>query len=163
MSTIKANTATHICEKVLNEEKLYNVENNILPSENAIADRLLTRGVELREVYEELHDKLHHHPFALNTFLGLVLSTAAFWSLDEISKARSARDDLNKVNQQIAKKAEELAELLGQRSELHNYSDFISNTHYHICHVIEAAAQEKTTYSPLGSSHVLRRFIANST
>lgn len=130
-----------ICEGLLVEEKRYNIEHQILHSENAIVDRLLRRRIELCDAYEELYDKLHAHPPALQVFLGLVLSTAAFWNPEKMQEARTARSDLTNVNQQIARKAAELAMLLEQRSDLHNTSGFISNTHYHVCSVIEAASQ----------------------
>lgn len=130
-----------ICENFLLEEKRYNNERSILPSENAIADRLLARGNELQDAYEELHYKLHARPQALQTLLGLVLSTAAFWNPMRIQDTRAARSDLANVNQQIARKAAELATLLEQRSILHDTSGFSSDTHYHVCNVIEAASR----------------------
>ncbi|OSQ46479.1 hypothetical protein [Thalassospira sp. MCCC 1A01428] len=140
MSSVKTVSPQHICEDCLREEIRYNREHRILPSENAVANRLLNRGAEMKEVYEELHAKLHQHPTALQVFLGLVLSAAAFWSPDKIKEARTARDDLVNTNRQIAKKAAELAALLGKRSELHNTSGFSSDTHYHVCDVIEQAS-----------------------
>ncbi|WP_321949724.1 SGNH/GDSL hydrolase family protein [Burkholderia cenocepacia] len=158
MCSAEPTTPQQICENILIEGKRYNIEHDILPSENAVADRLLSRGLELKAAYAELHEKLHQHSFALKAFLDLLLSTAAFWNLDKISEARSARSDLTNVNQQIADKAAELAELLAQRSELHNTSGFSSNTHYHVCGVIEAAS--KNNY--LFNSHVKKRLAALS-
>jgi hypothetical protein len=68
------------------------------------------------------------HPPALQVFLGLVLSTAAFWNPEKIREARAARSDLSSVNRQIARKAAELATLLEQRSDLHDTSGFSSDT-----------------------------------
>lgn len=141
MSSLQPTNAQQTCENLLLEGKRYNIEHHILPSENAIADRLLMRGFELRDVYEELHDKLHAHPPALQVFLGLVLSTAAFWNPKKMQEARAARSDLANVNQQIARNAAELATLLEQRSDLHDTSGFSSDTHYHVCNVIEAASE----------------------
>ncbi|MDB0544141.1 hypothetical protein LBW62_23095 [Ralstonia solanacearum] len=141
MGTSQFTSSKQICENLLVEGQRYNVEHSILPSENAVADRLLARGVELTEAYEELHRKLHGHPHALQTFLGIVLSTAAFWGPEKISEARAARDELAKVNQEVAKKAVELADLLQQRSDLHDISGFSSNTHYNVCEAIESAAR----------------------
>ncbi|MGT2453787.1 hypothetical protein ACU4GI_11000 [Cupriavidus basilensis] len=90
----------------------------------------------------------------MQAFLGLILSTAAFWSPEKIANARAARDKLAEVNHQIARKAAELASLLQQRSDLHNSSGFSSNTHYHVCDVIESAA--KGNY--LFESHVHKPF-----
>lgn len=141
MNSSKPTNPQQICENILLDGKRYNTERHILPSENAVADRLLARGIELQEAYEELHVKLHAHPPALQVFLGLVLSTAAFWNPEKIQEARAARSDLANVNQQIARKSAELATLLEQRSDLHNTSGFSSDTHYHVCNVIEAASQ----------------------
>lgn len=142
MNVLQTKDAKRICEAILIEEKRHNVEQNILPSENAVVDRLLARGIELTEAYRELHSKLHPHPQALRTFLGLLLNTAAFWNPEKMSEARSARDELVKVNHDIAAKAAELAGLLQQRNNLHNTSGFHSGTHYHVCDLIELAAKE---------------------
>lgn len=141
MSSSQSTNPQQICEDILVQGRRYNIEHSILPSENVVADRLLARGIELKDAYEELHDKLHAHPPALRVFLELILRTAALWSPDKIREARTAREDLVRVNQQIARKAAELANLLEQRSDLHNTSGFISHTHYHICEVLEAAAE----------------------
>jgi len=141
MNSLQPTNSQKICENLLLESKRYNIEHHILPSENAVVDRLLRRGIELRDAYEELHEKLHAHPQALQVFLGLVLSTAAFWNPNKMQEARAARSDLANVNQQIARNAAELALLLEQRSDLHDTSGFSSDTHYHVCNVIEAASQ----------------------
>jgi len=130
-----------ICEDILLEGKQYNIEHHILPSENAVADRLLARGIELKDAYDELHGKLHARPPALQVFLGLVLSTAAFWNPQKMQEARTARSDLSNVNRQIARKAAELATLLEQRTDLHNTSGFSTETHYHAIEVIESASR----------------------
>lgn len=154
MRTFQFINSKQICENILVEGKRYNVEHSILPSENAVADRLLARGVELTEAYEELHRKLHGHPYALQTFLGIILSTAAFWSPEKISDARAARDDLAKVNQEVARKAVELANLLKKRSDLHDTSGFSSGTHYHVCDVIESAAKGNHLFKSYVQEHL---------
>lgn len=140
-------TPKQVCEHILFEEKRYNTEHHILPSEVAVADRLLSRGPELVEAYDELCSSLHVHPRALQAFLGLVLSTAAFWNPAKLAEARAARAELSDVNRQISEKAAELADLLRQRSDLHNTSGFCSETHYHICEVIEAAAKDNYRFT----------------
>lgn len=141
MSSVQTVNPQQICEDLLREEKRYNSEHRILPSESTVADRLLHRSIEMKPVYEELYGKLHMHPPALQCFLGLVLSAAAFWNPEKIQEARTARDDLANTNRQIARKAAELATLLERRSGLHNTSGFSSDTQYHCCSVIEAASQ----------------------
>lgn len=153
MSPHQPDDPKQVCERILLEGKRYNIEHRMLRSEVAVADRLLARGLELAEAYKELYSKLHAQPGALHTFLGLILSTAAFWSPEKIAEARAARGDLEEVNRQIARKAAELARMLQQRSDLHNTSGFSGDTHYHVCEVIEAAA--KNNY--LFRSHVQER------
>lgn len=58
MSSSPPMNPQQICENLLIKGKRYNNEHHILPSENAVADRLLARGVELRDAYEELHGNL---------------------------------------------------------------------------------------------------------
>src|SRR5690606_14288078 len=49
MSSPQTTNPQQACEAILIEGKRYNIEHGILPSENAVADRLLARGVELRD------------------------------------------------------------------------------------------------------------------
>jgi hypothetical protein len=128
-----------ICEGLLHEEKRYNQENNTLPSKNAVVDRLLARGDEMKDIYKEIFDKLND-PLKIKTFLEIILNTAAFWSPKRIQDQWAARDGLKNINRQIANTANELAMLLKQRSDLHNKSGFSDNTYYHVYDVIEAAS-----------------------
>ncbi|SEQ55752.1 hypothetical protein SAMN03159444_01940 [Pseudomonas sp. NFACC02] len=134
-------TPQQICEAFLNKEKQTNTDRKILPSETAIIDRMLTRHLELNETYAELHDVLHSLPYALETFLGVVLTTAAFWNPEKNNQARDGRRKLSEINRQISIRALELAGLLSQRSELHDFSGFTSDTHYHVLDVIEEASE----------------------
>jgi hypothetical protein len=76
MPTAQTTTPQQVCENILIGEKRYNTERSILRSENAIIDRLLTRGLELKSAYGELYEKLHSRPPALRVLLGLLLSSA---------------------------------------------------------------------------------------
>ncbi|MFU8158233.1 hypothetical protein ACNAQX_01605 [Pseudomonas aeruginosa] len=147
MSSPQTTNPQQACEAILIEGKRYNIEHGILPSENVVADRLLARGIELRDAYGELYEKLHPRPPALKAFLDLLLSTAAFWSPEKMAQARVARDELADVNRQIARKAEELAELLERRTDLNNTSGFSSETNYHVCDVIEAASEHNYLFN----------------
>ena len=62
MSPSQVESARQACERILRAEQAYNIEHSILPGENAIAERLLCRGLELADAYEELQDELHRHP-----------------------------------------------------------------------------------------------------
>ncbi len=142
MSSFPSTHPQQICESLLLEEKRYNIEHNILRSENAIVDRLLARETEMKDVYAELHSKLHMHPQALQVFLGTILRTAAHWNPEKLEQARVVRTSLVEVNQQIARKAAELSVLLEQRSHLENTSSFSGDTHYDVVDVIEAASRD---------------------
>lgn len=158
VSSPKPTSAHQICEDLLLECKRYNIEHDILPSENAVVDRLLVRRLELKSAYKELYSRLCQYPSALKVFLDLLLGTAAFWNPEKISQARTARNDLADVNRQIAGKAADLADLLARRSDLHNTSDFSSSTHYHVCDVIEVASEGNYLFT----SHVKPRLDALS-
>ncbi|WP_234181170.1 hypothetical protein [Sphingopyxis sp. NFH-91] len=142
MSQISSADATKFCEDILRQGIRYNVEHHILPSENLVAERLLDRGVELVGAYAELCEKLANRPGAVKLFLGTLLSTAAFWKPSDISKAREGRKRLGKVNEEIAYHAARLGHLIAERDELHNHSRFASDTHFHVCEIIAAAAED---------------------
>lgn len=55
MTPHSASSPKNVCESLLIEEKRYNAEHCILPSESAVADRLLGRGLEMTPAYEELY------------------------------------------------------------------------------------------------------------
>ncbi|MES2282504.1 MAG: hypothetical protein V4542_13915 [Pseudomonadota bacterium] len=154
MSSVAFKDPKKICEKILKDEVRYNQENSLLPSETEIAERLLARGLELNGAYEELQGKLGNHPRALQTFLGIVLNTAAFWSPEKIAKARIARDQLADVNRQIGEGASNLAELLRRRSTLHNTTGFGSETHYHVCEVLKLAGKSNHRFTSYVQLHL---------
>ncbi|MCE8005280.1 hypothetical protein [Billgrantia ethanolica] len=131
-----------ICELILIEEKRYNTEEGIYPSETAVAERLLARSVELREAYDEIYIKLHQNSRSIKLFLGIILSTAAFWNPEQIAAARRARAELVTLNKKVADMAYELASLLEIRSELHNSSGFTSGTFVHILDPVANAGEE---------------------
>ncbi|MDR0810160.1 MAG: hypothetical protein LBE86_13715 [Gemmobacter sp.] len=135
-----------ICEAILHEGRTNNAENQILPSENAVADHLLARRLEMTEAYAELVKKLEQIPCALKVFLDLLLSTAAFWGPERNSQARTKREQLGTVNKKNAEKAADLTRLLEKRETLSNSSGFYSSTHYHPLDLIKEAAQENHLY-----------------
>ncbi|WP_235950872.1 hypothetical protein [Permianibacter fluminis] len=143
-----------ICEDFLVKGKRHNIEQRILVSENVVADRLLARGLELKDAYDELYNKLHRHPNALQDFLKLILSATAFWNPAAANMSRAARDELVKINEQIAKKAADLAALLEQRSVLNNTSGFWSETHFHVGDVIKAASRRNQLFDIYLKEHL---------
>lgn len=146
MSKPETETPLKICETILRMEKQYNVEHNILPSENRIVDRMLARGPELHDAYEELHRELHSNPAALREFLGAVIRAAAHWNPEKIAQARAGRSELIEVNAMIAETAGELASLLRSRSRLNDSAGFSSDTIYSLCQVIEEAGQGNSRF-----------------
>lgn len=131
---------TNLCETILRNEIAYNDEHECLESESAVARRLLARRLEMEPAYAELHKKLGHLEYDLKVFLGLILSTAAFWNQDANAQARTDRARFKAVNAEIADAAALVAQLLTERDTLHNHSGFYSNTHYHPLKVVDAAA-----------------------
>ncbi|EHU2953335.1 TPA: hypothetical protein PKT77_002096 [Acinetobacter baumannii] len=150
MMSIDQTKALQVCENILLDKKASNIQAHILPSENIIIDRLLERKVELQHAYRELYLKLGKYHQALRSFLEIFVSITSMHNPEEIVKSRSAQKQLNEVNQQIAVKAHELANLLESRSELTNTSDFMTPTHYHIGNVIREASQS----NPYFRSHL---------
>jgi hypothetical protein len=146
MTTPQTKNAREICEQILIDQKLSNVKLGILRSENAVTDKLLARGLELTKAYEELHHKLCRYPGALKAFLEVVLTTAAFWSLEDIAEARKARGELNHINQRIGRLAAEVAHLLTQRDQLHNTSGFRDDTYFHVCDLIKGAGKKNSEF-----------------
>lgn len=134
------------CETFLHNEIAKNTENNILPSESAVAERLLARRIEMAPVYAELHRKLWPDERAIRVFLGVVLSTT-FWDPGAIAEARADRARLEAVNAEIAETADALAQLLRQREELHDRSGFSSNTEYHPLNLIDRAGEAIYLYT----------------
>lgn len=143
-------TAQAVCEEVLGSIRQYDVEHSIWPSEVRAIDRMLSRRLELVEVYEELHVSLNGDRVTLHRFFDAVLGVAAVWNPEKLGAMRAARNELEAVNSRIADLAEELASLLEQRCELKNRSSFADGTHYHVCELLVAAGG---AYGPF-ASHV---------
>lgn len=139
--------ARTVCEDILREKIRYNAENEVWPSESAVAEHLLARGEELSDAYEEIYSKLHRRTYALDQFMGMLLSAKALWSPDKIAKAREDRDVLKEINVKIENQARALAYLLQRRTDLHNTSGFSSETLYHIVDVIDRANEGNGHYA----------------
>lgn len=131
--------ATAACEAVLRNELRYNVEHGIVEEETVVIERLLGRRTELIDAYAELHHKIGTHPHGIGTFLRTLLTTTAFWHPDRIEQARTDRARLSRVNQLIAERSSELADLLEERHYLHDNCGFSAATHYHVLKIVEEA------------------------
>lgn len=121
-------TTDHVeaCEAVLRADIAKNIELNIMPSAVKVAETLLSRGLELKDAYHELHIKLGPNQQALEIFFDRLLCTAAYWNPKRLANARDARARLDELNRDIAKKAGELAALLEKRSGFNGRDGFQS-------------------------------------
>lgn len=147
MKNRDASLSTEICEQHLKDRKEYNNSHGILPSENVVIDRILQNSDEMQPVYAELVEKLQRrHPPAIAVYLDLLLSTAMLYHPARTKEAREIQRALTDLNFAISKAAEHLADLLKRRSVLGNTSAFFSDSHSHICDVIEGASRQNYHY-----------------
>lgn len=144
--TTPSKDASEACQLLLRAERNDRVSKEILRSEVKVIDRLLSRPLELRDAYEELHSKLNDHPPALKVFFDIVFRVAAFWSPDANREARQGKARLVEVNREIEEAASTLAALLNERTELKNHSGFSCDTLYHPVDAIDLAAAEHYSY-----------------
>ena len=154
MKPSRAKKAEELCESILQGEIAYNSENEILPSESEIAERLLANSLSMKCVYVEVYDKLQADYSKISCLLRSFLSVAAFWSPGKNESARAARIEIGDTNRKIARLATELSGLIDRRTELHDSSGFSSNTHYHVCDVIDAAATKVPEFHSYVSDHL---------
>ncbi|KNZ33001.1 MAG: hypothetical protein AD742_08505 [Methylibium sp. NZG] len=138
--------AREICEKLLKAERANKIEKSILPSEVSVIDRLLERGLEVEDAYDELYSKLSDDPRALHSFFDLLQSVGAFWNAESNQEARTDKARLVAVNKKIERVASSLAKLLNERAELKNHSGFSCNTLYHPVDAIHAGADGNYGY-----------------
>lgn len=129
------------CRDILLAEKALNEEHGIWSSVNAVIERMLERELELHQTYAEIQAKLGDYPQAPRVFLDRVLTVAALWSPEQAAAMRTDLKRLRVVNAEIATRARQLADLLREREALHNETGFSSDTHYHVCEVIDQAAE----------------------
>lgn len=131
--------ATEKCEKILKDSKSYNIEHSILPSANAVIERLLSNRENMKAFYNELYESLSDQQISF--FLDVVIRCTAFWNHENAATSRLDKKDLINTNKEIGKLAKELVALLEKREDLHNHSGFYSNTHYSIADMILDASK----------------------
>ncbi len=141
MTTIQQQCATQVCEDFLRAEIAYNYEHNLLRSESEIANRLLERGAEMKDCYEESFERLRADQSQVRILMGAILSVGAFWNPKALAKDRIDRDRLIELNEEISCLASDLAARLEERDKIQNSSSFHGDTHYHVLEVIEDSAQ----------------------
>lgn len=103
--------------RYLNDELEYRKEKEVLPSEQAVINRLLERHEEMRPVYEWMLKNLYIKKWDINKYqwqvlLDVLINTAAFSSPDKMKKKRDALYDARQTLVDISDKAEELASLM---------------------------------------------------
>lgn len=141
-----ASKARQVCEDFLREDIRYNTENEVAPSESAVAERLLTAGDALEAFYAEIYPALDHDGITWKHVLGSVLSISAYWSKERLEGYRAGRKELEELNQKIARQAQDLADMLDRRNELHNHSAFSGETYCHVVDVIDEASKYNGHY-----------------
>ncbi|MBW8375975.1 MAG: hypothetical protein K0M59_18565 [Stenotrophomonas sp.] len=141
------NSAQRVCEEFLQEQIRRNEAEGIVPSESKVARNMISRGLELRSVYQELEQSLGFGGIEWKIFLEFcVLATGAHWTPEKSIADRAARKRLDKVNEAIADLADQLAELLDERDEINNRGPFSSATLHHPVEVIDRACQRNGHY-----------------
>jgi len=128
------------CTAVLQRMRAYNVDHRIAPSEVRIIDKLLHRGLEMSDVYADVHRRLRGRSQALQLFFQAALDAGTVWNPKALQKAIEERKQLLELNEQVAVAARTLGDLLAERTRLQNSSSYGSDTHHHVGEVIEAAA-----------------------
>ncbi|WP_300543299.1 hypothetical protein [Maricaulis sp.] len=146
MKAISREHATSECEKILHESKAYNIQHSICPSQNQTIDLFLERRCELEGAYLEIFSKLADYPEAFKEILELVTRAGKLWSLEEWSKARQDRKELESINLKIESAAKELANLIHERKIINNRSHFSIGNLHNIVNVIEKASKNNYVY-----------------
>lgn len=146
MARAKPKAARHACEQVVATLRQGDIDSTPTAPTIAIYDRLLARGAELADAFDEVHEKLQAHLRGIEIFLRSAVEIAAYWTPEANTIARSARTQLVEVNQKIAVAAAGLAGLFRQRCELSEGSGFTGGTYHSIRDVIDAAGQGNDDY-----------------
>lgn len=130
---------TEECVAILIASRNYNVENNIWPTDVITTNYLLTQSASMKSAYDELSVLSAQQR---SQFLDQLVGTLSFWSPENAIGMRAARNQLVDLNRKISALAEDLADLLEERSTLENQQPFSSNTHYHIADIIKEASRD---------------------
>ena len=131
-------------EALLRETRAYNVENKISSSENKVIDRLLERSLEMQFVYNELAGKLSE--YQQRNLWDALLGAATFWNPEASKKLREQKKKVFKLNQDIAKYANNLATMIKSRRDLCETSGIIAYEDYHFLHWVNRAARSNHYY-----------------
>lgn len=147
VNNIPAINPQKICEDLLRKRRIELIESSTRKSNVEIIDKLLKRGLELKDAYQELYKKLHDHPQALDRFFEILLHTTAYWNPESNLKAIQKKARLEAVNREISIAAENLSNLLNERSDLDSNSGFYCDTFTHIAEAIDSAGANNYSYN----------------
>lgn len=131
-------------ESILRSKRQYNIDHQILKSENKVIERMLKRSVEMKDMYNELGTKLSE--CQQEHFWDAILGAATFFNPESSERLRKNRKTLVKLNQDIAKYASKLTDLMKQRYDLSETSGLNSHGDHHVIHWIERAAKNNYLY-----------------
>jgi hypothetical protein len=138
--------AWQVCEDFLQDTICTNTQRGIAPSETAVAQRMLSRGEELRRFYGEIYPRLNHDGITWKHMLDCALYVGRFWTPEDIAERRAGRKELEDINKAIAHQANALADLLERRAELCEQSGFGSGSHHAIHEIIDEASARNGHY-----------------
>lgn len=131
-------------ENVLRKIRQDYINQNIWRSLVVIIDKLLARNTEMKEVYDELAEKLTARQ--QEHFWDGVLGASGFWNPDSSRSLREDQKRLIDLNGQIAAHAAKLADLMALREELAEKSGFNAYDDYHISAWISRATEQNHLY-----------------
>ena len=89
MSTNSKSEAISLCENALANILAENAERNIQPKTNEIITRMLSHRLLLKEVYEEISEKLGGSPELIQAFFEICLRTARLYNQSEVSNSKA--------------------------------------------------------------------------
>ena len=140
MSTNSKSEAISLCENALANILAENAERNIQPKTNEIITRMLSHRLLLKEVYEEISEKLGGSPELIQAFFEICLRAARLYNQSEVNNSKAEYKSLKTINSEIAKVADKLKALMAEREQLESNSHSCG-AHYHIADLVCAAAK----------------------
>jgi hypothetical protein len=139
--------STVFCEDILKDLVSDYEQKAIHPDMKMVAKRLLNRSPEMVGVYNEVCSKLKNCYQETHDILKLVLAKAAQYEGGAVRNARDDQKRLKENYEKVAHLALELADLLDERRELYESTEFSRTTHRDIVKVIDLAARNNSYYS----------------
>ncbi|MFP1767891.1 hypothetical protein ACLEDY_00595 [Lonsdalea quercina] len=139
ISTTDDVTAT--LRRYLDDLKSQNIWRSVWP----LAERLLSRKNEMQSVWEDIACKELSWEQCYTLWEQIVLA-GKFGSQENISRLKADHNQLKVLNQDIRKKAAELAAMLTEREAILNTNSFLQDHTTHIVELMEKADDDKGLY-----------------